>query len=72
MTYTRLGIGLGIVAGILLVVLAFTTVHALKAPVIGVIALALLVAGGNWMNHIFGIQRKAQEFQRREEEPEDS
>lgn len=64
MTYTRIGFGfLGLVA-IVLIVLAFTSAPGLKAPIIAFVALFVLVAAGNWLNHTLGIKRKAQEFER--------
>jgi hypothetical protein len=71
MTYTRVGFGLLALIGIGLIVLAFTKSPGLRIPMIAFLALFALVAGGNWLNHTLGIQRKPQEFQQRERDHEE-
>lgn len=63
MTYTKIGIGLAVLVMVVLIVLAFTSVPALRAPLVAVVVLVMLIAGGNWLNHYLGIERKPQEFQ---------
>ena len=63
MSWVRVGKVLGVLAA--LVVLFITTISdsPLRAPVIAVVALAVLVAAGNWLNDWFGIKRKSPEFE---------
>jgi len=62
-SWVRVGKVLGVLAA--LVVLFITTISdsPLRAPVIAVVALAVLVAAGNWLNDWFGIKRKSPEFE---------
>ena len=57
-----------IVAGLtfvgLVLLLAVIAVAPLRIPVIALLALAVLVGGGNWLNSWLGIKRKPQEFNR--------
>ena len=64
MTWIRLGKILGVLAAITLVAVAAVGNSPLRAPLIAIGALALLVGGGNYLNHYLGINRKAQEFNR--------
>jgi ribose/xylose/arabinose/galactoside ABC-type transport system permease subunit len=71
MIYTKIGLSLLVIIAVTLVVLAFTSTPGLKVPLVVILALAVLVGGGNWLNHSLGIQRKAQEFERPERDHEE-
>jgi len=64
MTWIRLGKILGILAALVIVVVVALGNSPLRAPLIAIGALALLVGGGNYLNHYLGVNRKAQEFNR--------
>lgn len=63
MSWIRLGKILGVVAALLVAFIITISDSPLRAPVIAVVALAVLVAAGNWLNDWFGIKRKSPEFQ---------
>jgi hypothetical protein len=63
-SWVRLGKILGVIAAIVVLFVVALGNSPLRAPVIAIAALALLVAGGNYLNDFLGIKRKAQEFNR--------
>ncbi len=70
MTWTRLGkiLALLLAAGVLFV--AVVVGGALLTPLIALVALAALVAGGNWLNSYMGVStRKPQQFKERPSTP---
>lgn len=63
MTHRRIGIviGLGFLGVVL--ILAVIAIPFLRIWVVGLLALVVLIAGGNWLNSWLGIKYTAQEFE---------
>jgi|GEM_PF-857769 len=64
MRWTRVGLIGGVVFFAFILVVIAAGNSPLQAPLIALVALLVLVAGGNWLNSWLGIKRKAQEFNR--------
>ena len=62
MKYTKIGIVLGSLVVILAIVASFAQNSQIRNVLLAIVAIAVLVAGGNWLNSYLGIERKAQEF----------
>ena len=71
MTWTRVGIVGGVLVLALVIFLVVLGSTALRAPLIALVALAVLVAGGNWLNDWMGIKRTPQEFKRPDRTPKE-
>lgn len=70
MTWRRLGIILGLVLAAGVIAVAVIAGSPLVTPLIALVALGVLVAGGNWLNSFMGVQtRKPQQFRERPAEP---
>ncbi len=70
MTWLRLGIILSLVLAAGVITVAVIAGLPLVTPLIALVALALLVAGGNWLNSFMGVQtRKPQQFRDRPASP---
>ena len=63
MTARRIGILAGLVFLGIILLLAVLAIPFLRIWVIGLLSLALLIAGGNALNSWLGIKYKAQEFE---------
>ncbi|MEI8404048.1 MAG: hypothetical protein WCG96_02065 [Actinomycetes bacterium] len=63
MSWVRVGKVLGVLVALIVLFIITISDSPLRAPVIAVVALAVLVAAGNWLNDWFGIKRKSPEFE---------
>jgi hypothetical protein len=70
-TWTRVGIVGGVLVLALVIFLVALGSTALRAPLIALVALVVLVAGGNWLNDWLGIKRKPQQFNRPDRTPKE-
>lgn len=63
MKWVTVGKVLGIIAAVLVLFIVSIGNSPLRAPVIALIALGVLVAGGNWLNDWLGIRRRSPQFE---------
>ena len=63
MSWVKLGKILGVIAALIVVFIVSIGNSPLRAPVIALVALGILVAGGNWLNDWLGIRRRSPQFE---------
>lgn len=74
MTWRLVGVGLALFFYAALWVCVLAGARSLVAPLVVFPVIVLLIAGGNWLQHWLGIERRAQQFSRpgTDAEPDDT